>query len=323
MSRRVVAFSLLIAGAIACGSTILHAHRVPKPAQGPKKTHPGTLIQPNAGNKLPPPPVESPTTLTFYENTDRTGASYSVQIMPPIQVQATRLVPSTTLGSAGLVGKVSAVRIQCGTRPSRAALFDVDWSQFSDGTSIDCLPGQTTDVNLTSITNPRALDNKINAAALVTHVRASDGKPHSIPFSTYFDAEWKTNLKAQLPSSAKLKDTYIWLDDFQDVHIEQFLQLDSAACTARTAKFEIRISLSAANFKPVFHIYALSTSVDTGFGDFWGCHDGMASSLNDGVNKIIASLNGALPALVPINNSPTFYFAPEGRTRDFGIFFWQ
>jgi hypothetical protein len=146
MSRLVVAFSLPIAGAIACGSTILHAHRVPMPAQGPKKTHPGTLIQPNAGNKLPPSPVETPTTFTFYENTDRTGASYSVQIIPPIQVQATRLVPSTTLGSAGLVGKVSAVRIQCGTRPSRAALFDVDWSQFSDGTSIDCLPGQTTDV---------------------------------------------------------------------------------------------------------------------------------------------------------------------------------
>jgi hypothetical protein len=323
--RKVVGSSLLVAATIVCGASILLAQRIPQPAQGSrKKIAPGGLIPPNAGNKLPPSPVETPTTLTFYENTDRTGVSYSVQINPPVQVQATLLVTTNTLASAGLAGKVSAARIQCGTRPSRASLFDVDWGQFSSGTMIECLPGQTTDVNLATITNPRALDDKINAAALVAHVRSSDGQPHSLPFSTFFDAEWKANLKAKLPSSATLKDTYIWLEDSQDVHIQQFLQLDSTWCTARTASFEIRIALSAANFRPLFNVYALSQNVDTGFGDLWGCHDHMVSDLQSGVNTIIASLNGQLPTLVPTDKSSSvFYFAPEGTTLDFDVFYWQ
>ncbi len=320
--RIVVAFSLLIAAAL-CGASMLRAHRIPLPAQGSQKKHvTGGLIPPNAGVKQPPPPVETPTTLTFYENTDRTGASYSVKLQPPVQVQATLLVPTSTLASAGLAGKVSAVRIQCGTRFSRASLFDIDWSQSSSGTMIECAPGLTTDLNLASITNPRTLDNKINAAALVDHVRTSDNKTHYVPFSTFLSAVWKTQVQ-NLGSGATAKTTYIWLDDFQDIHVQQFLQLSSFWCSSRGAVFDIRINVSAANFKPVFKVYGISQYVDSGFGDAWGCHDGYGQALSAGVASASAKLEAQLPQLVPGTSSGIYYFAPEGSTQDYDLFYWQ
>jgi hypothetical protein len=262
-----------------------------------------------------------PTTLTFFENPDTTGASYTVQLKPPVSFQATRIIPTSELAGAGLVGKVSAVRLQCGTRPSRASLFDIDWSQSSSGTMIDCTPGQRMDVDLGTLSHN--WNDKINAAALVAHVRTSDDKTHLVAFSTLFRAVWKTEVQ-NLADGATAKWTQIWLDDFQDIHVEQALQLDSFWCTARDAVFDIRINVSASNFKPVFKVYGISQWVDTGIGDAWGCHDGMVKALSSGVSNASKKLEAQLPQLVLGSpSSSVFYFAPEDITKDYDLFFWQ
>jgi len=318
-SVRRITFSITLALAVSLAARSAAA----SPQGSQKKDSAASGIVTNTGvAKVPPPLPDTATTLTFYENSDRTGATYSVQLQPPPLVYATRQVTTAEITSAGLYGKVSAVRIQCGTRASRAALFDIDWGEFSSGYMIQCLPNQTSDVNLVNVTNPRTLDNKINAAALVDHVRSPDGGTHSLPLSFPFKSVWLSSLKAQLPGSATVKDTWIWLDDFQNIHIQQFLQLDSKFCTARTASFEIRITLSTKGFAPVFTVIPVSQNVDGGFGDLWGCHSGMVSGLADGVKKIVAGLNQALPGFITGTDSNVYYFAPGGSTQDFDVFFW-
>lgn len=128
-----------------------------------------------------------------------------------------------------------------------------------------------------------------------------------------------------LGPGATAKGTRIWLDDFQDFHIQQMLEVDSPYCTARGAVFEIRVNLSMANYKPVFKGYAVSQYVDSGFGDLWGCHDGMVRDLGQGVSNAITSLQAKLPSLVLSlgPESPTYYFAPQGTTSDYDLFFYK
>jgi hypothetical protein len=312
--------SLLVSVVVLITASLLHAQPAPSHNFPPVK---------NNGNKQAPPPVETPTTLTFFENSNMTGTSYTVSLQPPLSVQATRVIPSSELAAAHLTtpdlagGKVSAVRMVCGTRPSRASLFDIDWSQSSSGTMLECNPGQTASVDLSSQTLSRNLDNKINAAALVAHVRASDNLPHDIGFSFLFSSVWKTNMQS-LPSGATPLWTQIWIEDFNDIHIEQAVQLDSFWCTARDSVFDMRINVSASAFKPVFKVYPLQVYVPTGFGDSWGCHDGMVSKLNDALISAKAKLESQLPQLVLGNpSSSVFYFDPESTTQGYDLFFWK
>jgi hypothetical protein len=316
---RIIAYFLALAIFAASSLAALHSYRSPRGQDGQHQhPHPGGDLNNPIGSK-DVPPVETPTTLTFFENTDMTGASYTVQVQPHGSVQTERLIATNELTGAGLAGKVSAARLACGTRPSRASLFDINWSQFSNGTMVECMPGQKTDINLAS----HDLDDKINAAALVAHVRTSDNNTHLVRFSTLFASAWKTQVQ-QLGGGATAKWTQIWLDDFQDIHVEQALQVDNTWCSARDAVFDIRINVSASNFKPVFKVYGISSWVGHGFGDAWGCYDGMVKSLSDGIRSASTQLEQQLPQLViGSSSSAVFYFSPEGTTKDYDLFFWK
>jgi hypothetical protein len=321
--RRTSALAILICLAITGGPATSNSDPTPTPAPGGHRFIGGNVFRPPTGGfATPPPPAETPTTLTFFGNPDLTGVSYAVSLKPANSFQATRVVTQNDITAAGLAGKISSVQIVCGTRPSRASLFDIDWGQFSSGTMIECRPGLTTSINLATQTLGRDLNDKIGAAALVAHVRSVDNAPHGVTsFSTLFSSVWKTQMQS-LGSGATAKWTQIWLEDFQDIHVEQALQLDSTWCSARDATFEIRINLSALPFKPVFKVYAVSEWVATGFGDAWGCHDGMGHALSSGVNNASTQLESQLPQLV-LNDpsSSTYYFAPEGNTDDYDLFY--
>jgi hypothetical protein len=50
--------------------------------------------------------------------------SYTVSLTAASGGEATRIIPWSQIAAAGLAGNVSAVRLTCGTRPSRVSLFD-------------------------------------------------------------------------------------------------------------------------------------------------------------------------------------------------------
>ena len=284
---------------------------VPRPAVGPQKQSPP-----------PPTPKETPTTLTLFDNPDFTGTSYVVQLQPPPAVQAARIITMSEVTAAGLAGKVSSARIACGSRPSRVSLFDIDWGQFSIGTMIECSAGQTAEINLSaSVGAP--FDNKINAAVLVVHVRSTDNQPHLLTLSTLFAAAWKLQLQKALGSHAASTGTQIWLTDVQDFEIEQHLQLSHFGCTSRGASFKIRVNMTVSHFKPVFKGYGISSYVDSGLGDIWGCQSGMSSSLTGAMSEAITSLQEQLPGqvLTLVPESAIYYLAPQGTSADYDLFY--
>lgn len=299
-------------------------------AQGHAKVH-NNITTTNGVAVQPPPPVETPTTLTFYENPDMTGISYAVQIMPPRSVEITRVITSAELTSANLYGKVSAVKLTCGTRPSRVSLFDIDWTQSSSGTELDCNPSQTASINLqtTNGINGRNMNDKINAAGLVAHLRASDNLPHSVPLSGPFASVWATELQSDLATDGASPEwTQIWLEDFQDIHVQQALRLSGFPCSSRDAVFDIRINIGAKGFAPMATVYGLDSSVSYGFGDsLFGCHDKMVKSLQAGITKAAASIQSQFPAAIAAlsggASSSIWYFAPNFDTKNYDVFFWK
>lgn len=323
--QKTVRLAILILFAMCCGLAIVNGGPAPTPAQGHHRITGAGVTRPSRGTlKPPPPPVETPTTLTLYENPDMTGASYTISIKPLNGFQATRVVNHSDIAGAGLDGKISSARIVCGTRPSRASLFDIDWGEFSSGTMIECTPNQAATINLTADTLGRDLNDKIGAAGLVAHVRSSDNLTHGVSgFSTLFGSVWRKQMQS-LGGGATAKDTRIWVEDFQDIDIWQMLQVDSPWCSARGAVFTMRINLSASAFRPVFKVYATSLYVDSGFGDMWGCHDDMVKELNAGLAAASKQLESQLPNLVLGNpSSAVYYFAPEGNTQDYDLFYWK
>jgi hypothetical protein len=254
---------------------------------------------------------QKPTVLTFYENPDFSGASYTAEVQIG-GLEATRVINSNDISSAGLNQKISSVRLTCGSRASRASLFDVNWSQHSRGKLLECDPQQTANIDLSTDTLSFDLNDKINAAAIVTHPSNEPNVPvHSVgPVSTTFRALWKTEMDSL--DDATNQWTQIWLDDFHTIHVEQALKLDSFFCSERDAVFELRIVLSTANYRPVFQVYQGPTWVAPGTGDAWGCRDKMLERLNAGIKSASTQIPAKMAQLFP-SLSPLFYFAPGGK----------
>jgi hypothetical protein len=286
-----------------------------------------------AAQPLPPfphRPVETPTVVTFYENEDLSGASYSVEAKPISSLEATRSVSTNEITTAGLYGRISSVQIACGTRPSRASLFDIDWSPSSDGTVIECAPNTTVSINLATQTGPatlegrRDLNNRLGAAAIVAHVRSSDNGVHLRDFSSAFGLVWKSRMQSL--DGASPQWTNIWLaPDFHTVHVEQALTLHHLPCTNRGSVFELRITMTTANFRPVFHVDIVSEWVAYGFGDAWPlyCHKNMLSSLDSSLQNAKSEIETQLGQLFESTSSDTYYFASGASTRLIDAFFSQ
>jgi hypothetical protein len=290
---------------------------------------PPDFVAPHDLTIAPPAlPVESPTVVTFYENEDLTGASFSVEVMPTSSFEATRVVTTDEINTANLYRKISSVRLACGMRPSRVSLFDIDWSEFSDGTILECDPNQTVTMNLATQTGGtgqgRDLNNKLGAAAIVAHVRSSDDKVHYNNFSFLFSQGWKSELSSMENASSEW--TRMWLEGSHAFHIEQALTIDHWACTARDAVFDLRITMGTYNFRPVFKVYILSEWVSYGFGDGWPtyCHKNYLSELHSKLLSSISKIESQIPEkLFEGTSSATYYFAPDGTTRSFQAFYWH
>jgi hypothetical protein len=272
--------------------------------------------------------VETPTVVAFYENEDFTGASYSVGIKPTSVFEAVRIVSTNELAAAGLRYTISSVRLACGTRPSRVSLFDIDWSESSDGTALECSPNETVTINLAAQTVPayggfRDLNDKVGAAVITAHVRSSDDDVHSNEFSFLLGQKWKTVMNS-------LKDathawTSIWQEDLHSVRLRQALEVDHYACTARDAIFELRITMATSNFRPVFNVHIIEEWVSSGFGDGWPfhCRDRYLSVLHSRLLDAKSEIQSGLPQLFQGTSSATHYFVPEFGTRLFQAFYWQ
>ena len=282
----------------------------------------------------PPPPVETPTVVTFYANEDLTGASYSVEVMPTSGFEATRIVSTNELTTAGLPYTISSVRLACGTRPSRVSLFDIDWSEFSDGTSLECTPIQTVTINLAAQLVPvsdglRDLNDKVGAAVITAHVRSSDDGVHANEFSFLFGQAWKTRMNSL--ENATNDSTRIWTEAFHTVRVEQHLKVDHWACTERGAVFDLRIIMTVSNFRPVFNVIIVSEYVDYGFGDGFPtyCHENYLAALHANLELARSELKSQLPEIFSellssgVVLSPTFYFVPQLGTQVFQAFYWK
>lgn len=264
---------------------------------------------------------QTPTILTFYENPDFSGASCAAEVQIG-DLEATRVINSNDISSAGLNQKISSVRLTCGARASRASLFDVNWSQHSRGKLLECNPRQTVSIDLSTDTLSLDLNDKINAAAIVAHPSNEPNVPvHSVPsVSTLFGAQWKTKMDSL--DDATNQWTRIWLDDFHTIHVEQALKLDSVFCSERDAVFELRIVLSTVDYRPVFKVHQGPTWVAHGIGDAWGCHDKMLDRLNAGIKSASTEIPAKMGQIFP-SLSALFYFAPGGYPQDFDGFYYE
>jgi hypothetical protein len=271
-----------------------------------------------------PNPPDTASMATFYEHSNLTGASYSVSVSPVPNAHAELRITSSDVAAHGLKGGVSAVRLQCGSRPSRIALFDLDWGEFSKGASLDCDPGQSATLDLTTVVihDTVTANDKINAAVFVTHVRSADDAAHPVPASFLLASVWKQKMKEM--DSAKADRTRIWLEDSHSIHIYQSIKLDSWACSERGAVFNLRIKVSTVAFKPVFDVRKLDQYVDFGTGDLWGCRKKMMAGLNDEVEKQIPKIKSGMMDMVKAfgePSSPDYYFVPEGDTGTYDLFY--
>lgn len=284
----------------------------------------GTTVG-GGGAQLPPAPIETPTTLTFYAGQNLTGASYTVSLTAGGGNEATQIIRASTLAANGLKGQVSSVRLACGTRPSRATLFDIDWGQFSEGTLLDCDVNQVVSTNLTG-----TLDNQMSAAALVLHAQSTDNRPHGFPFSYLFGNKWREQMQS-LPYGATPSGTAIWLESWKAFRVHQTLTLDSVFCSARVSDFDLRVQVSTVAFQPVFSVSVVEEYVPPGMGDAWGCRTEMQAKLHQGALDAKAKLEAGLPDIFlllgsqpttppkPLS-SATHYFAPTVDTTTFEAF---
>lgn len=264
----------------------------------------------------PPPPPPPQTTLTFFADANYSGASYTVSVLPATSAEGTLTISAADISAHGLYGNVSSVRLVCGERASHVSLYSTDWSEFSRGTTLSCDAYHGAAVNLANV----GYDNRINAAALVAHTVNSSG----FSFSTFFDQIWSDHMK-DLPDGATAAGTEIWLQGWHAFRVYQHFTLSHLGCSDRDAEFDLRVSVANINGLPVFTTTIASTWVAAGFGDAWGCHDGMLAKLQsaaqDAADKLDSSLPGFVLGVAGMSASTTYYFVPEAATETFEIYY--
>lgn len=265
-----------------------------------------------------------PTVLTFYESANWTGASYSVELAGATDgTERIKLISKPDITTAGLLGKISSVRLKCGPRDARVVLFNsynasntsfAAWDHLGGvGATINCTAGLTKSVNLH--TSYPSLADKVGSAFLTTH--AADAI--NINFMDYFESAWAVALD-ELPSNATPTDSDIWMTTTKKFEIRQYLDIDYWACTKRGAVFEYSVTM---HDDGTFSASIVDTYVDYGTGDAWGCHDDMLASLKSGLTKATPKLTSGLQQLVdflaPDENH--LYFVPDVHLWSFDLFY--
>lgn len=227
------------------------------------------------------------------------------------------MLPTPEFEAAGLRGRVSSVRLECGDRAAQVMVSEGhetsyaigDWYDNAEGRPLACGPNETAEFNLHQLA-PLLADG-VDSAYLVSH--AVDAV--TAPFSWPFEAAWAAGLE-QLPSEASADgELELRLASATSFTLRQNLTLDHLVCTERSAHVALRTHLFPDGH---FDVNVSSTYVDTGFGDLWGCNDTMSEILADAAVSLTVQLEASLGVLVPGSDGP-YYFVPEWNLREFLI----
>lgn len=262
---------------------------------------------------------EVPSTLTFYENQDFTGASYTVQVDATTN-ENVRLIPKTEIESAGMLSRVSAVRLACGTRAANVTLFDAwntgtslgSWSPYSKAAMLSCAANQVQQKNLHY--DAPELADRVASVYFVGHA----SKSSTALFSSVVISNWNAALQ-ELPSGATASGgPILQLRGSSLFSLRQNLKLDDWKCGKRSAYFILNASMNQAD--RTFSVTVASSYVDSGWGDSWGCRDKMKSALDSAAVDAAADLDAGLESLAQIvGTHPRYYLFPLASLADFDI----
>ena len=265
------------------------------------------------------------TRLTFYQHADQTGTTFSVELPAIDEYERIRLIPKPEIESAGLLSRISAVRLRCGNRDARVVLMtnynqsSTDFSTWNHyggvGRTINCRVGQTVVVNLhEGIPN---LGDRVGSAFLVTHAENVD----QFAFSDQLQQVWQTAI-AGFPSGASHNSTEYWLTSTRRFHIREYLTIDHWACTSRGAVFEYAVQL---NYDATFRVTVTDSYVDYGFGDSWGCRDKMKAKLDASIaasrDELAEGLHGVVQFFTAGIPHDRYYLVPDVSLRNFDMYY--
>lgn len=266
----------------------------------------------------PPPPTPA-ATLVLYSEAGFWGDTMVQNATPTTNNEAVNLIKTTQIQSANLSNRISSFRLVCGTRDAYVVLFrDInngatlhDWSEFSTGHAFSCKANQTLSVNLHQ--QAPELADRVGSIYLVSHARQA----LQAGFSSFVASNWN-NATSDLPDGASADGgAQLKLDGQNSFILRQFLRVDAWECEERGAIFGLRAIM---NQDRTFQVTVNEVYVDTGWGDAWGCRDGMTTAVRNGARDAATRLASGLSDLTLLaGDHPHYYFVPGFTLRDFDL----
>jgi hypothetical protein len=186
-----------------------------------------------------------------------------------------------------------------------------EWSEFSTGRSFTCKANQTTFVNLHQ--QAPELADQVGSVYMVSHARAAQ----QAGFSAFVKVNWNNGL-GDLPDGASADgEVQLKLDGSNSFIVRQFLTVDAWECEERGAIIGLRAIM---NQDRTFQVSVNEVYVDTGWGDAWGCREGMTDAVRDGAADAAARLKTGLQDLAMlVGQHPRYYFVPGFTMREFDL----
>lgn len=266
-----------------------------------------------------PPPPTTAATLVLYSEAGYYGDTLVQNATPTNNNEAVNLIRTAQIQAANLYGRISSFRLICGTRDAQVTLFaDInngttlhDWSEFSTGRSFTCKANQSLLVNLHQ--QAPELADRVGSVYLVSHARQAV----QAGFSAFVKTNWN-NATADLPDGASADgDVQLKLDGSNSFILRQFLTVDAFECEERGAIMGLRAIMNADR---TFQVSVNEIYVDTGWGDLWGCRDGMKDAVSAGAQDAANQLKAGLENLAMlVGQHPRYYFVPGNTMREFDL----
>lgn len=268
---------------------------------------------------------ESPTTLTLYSEPGLWGSALTIRTTPASSAEFLRLITKPQVEAAGLLGHISSLRLTCGSRAAHVMLYDsyntggnettgdfAAWSEFGTGRFVSCTAGQSVAVDLHQ--QLPELADRVASIYFMTHARHTT----EAGFSAFVKSNWSAGL-ANLPSGAAADgEPQLKLLSSESFKLRQNLKLDDWRCGARGAHFVLNAMLSA---ERKFSVTVSEEYVDTGWGDAWGCRDGMKKKLHAGAVDAANRLAPGLDKLsAQVGAHARSYLVPFFNLSEFDLF---
>lgn len=272
---------------------------------------------------------ETPSVLILYSEANFWGQQWRTELMPPRLREDSSVITSTQLQEANLLGRISSVRLRCGSRDSHVVLFTArntssrisGWTPSGFAYPISCVAGTTRLVNLHA-DEPRVAD-KVGSIYLVVHAPGIT----VAPFSELVENNWPRYLADKLPDGAKMNGNAVlkFVTPFRFT-IAQELWLDNWRCGGRAAHIELAAQVwvsgpGLADETDYFEVNRGPTYVDESWGDAWGCRDTMLDKLreagDEGAREFEKVLEDLAHGLVPHHSR--YYLVPTYGLRNFWL----